>query len=469
MKKMLLLSLVSFNFLSAYSQNTSPPRESPSTYFNNFQTYVNEKPNLDSALYNVRKLAANPAFHTSATDLVHNSLAQDFTNYARSEEDEEKLARRVKRRALASQIVTRMTQDSSAFLRQNAQPLFIYSQMQDAGNDIKLLAKLTNQFIKTQIDGQDIYKYRAGRYGLMILNLNSKYPELKSISNELNTKLSAKIKAGQVAVTDSSSRAELDKRSWYRYMNASIHFKQAENTADKKQKEKLLRTAFQYSPDLVDKNRQSAYFYDMFQIFGKEKEGFKDDYVKFISAQGDKQQVLQSLLEMALIEPVYKADLMAVHNQQKPGEDFNTYWHNAIDAQAIVAPPVLLDVLGSTSFSTKSLKGEWVVIDFWGTWCGPCRQEHPDLQKFYDSIRDKSKTKISLLTIACRDTEERVNAYIAKNKYTFPVAMSDDIVTKSFKVQGYPTKVLITPSGKYVTIPFGVDWVEFINQYVTEV
>ncbi len=52
-----------------------------------------------------------------------------------------------------------------------------------------------------------------------------------------------------------------------------------------------------------------------------------------------------------------------------------------------------------------------------------------------------------------------------ENNFSFPVAMSDSKIENNFSVQGYPTKILITPKGKYITIPFGIDWRNFIKQY----
>jgi thiol-disulfide isomerase/thioredoxin len=463
--KIILLSIIAFfTIASAQAQTSESSKMSAGEYFNNFQKYTNESPNADAAFYNVQKLASNPAYMSLATDLIHNSFAQEFI--IRSEKDSADMAMRAERRRLATQILMRMNSDKSPLVRQQSQPLFIFTKVQEAGNNTDTLRKLTNQFIKSEVDGQDIYQDRAGRYGLLILDIIEKYPGLKVVSDELADKIAAQIQAGQVAVTDSTSSADLDKRAWYRFLNAYIHFKKSEQTIDRKQKEDLLRIAFEFSPDLVDKNHGSGYFYDMHMLLGMEKEGFQDEYLKFISTNSDKEQVLAALLKMALVEPSYKKNLKAVHQEVTLSDNFGAYWKNGIDASAVTAPLISLKVLEKPVFSSKSLSGQWILVDFWGTWCGPCRAEHPALQKFYDSVAvDKSK-KIALLTVACRDTESRVTAYMTKNRYNFPVAISDNQIEKSFKVQGYPTKVLITPTGKYVTVPFGVDWVSFVNKYV---
>ncbi len=54
---------------------------------------------------------------------------------------------------------------------------------------------------------------------------------------------------------------------------------------------------------------------------------------------------------------------------------------------------------------------------------------------------------------------------MTENKYTFPVAMSDKLVEKSYNINSYPSKILVSPQGKYLVIPFNIDWVDFVKKY----
>ena len=87
------------------------------------------------------------------------------------------------------------------------------------------------------------------------------------------------------------------------------------------------------------------------------------------------------------------------------------------------------------------------------------------MQKFYDSTIKTNSSKIALLTVACRDTEDKVTSYMTEKKFSFPVAMSDNQIEKTYKVPGYPTKLLVTPEGKYILVPFGSDWISFVKHY----
>ena len=83
----------------------------------------------------------------------------------------------------------------------------------------------------------------------------------------------------------------------------------------------------------------------------------------------------------------------------------------------------------------------------------------------YIDVAKTQPEKFKLFTIACRDTIARVNEYMQQEHYSFPVAMANSSIVKEFNVKGYPTKILITPQGKYVKIPFSSDWLQFIKQY----
>ncbi len=55
-----------------------------------------------------------------------------------------------------------------------------------------------------------------------------------------------------------------------------------------------------------------------------------------------------------------------------------------------------------------------------------------------------------------------------KNHYTFPVTEVDSDITNKFGIRSYPTKILVTPSGKYIEIPHVKNWKEYVNNYVLQ-
>ncbi|MDO6516002.1 TlpA family protein disulfide reductase [Zobellia uliginosa] len=107
--------------------------------------------------------------------------------------------------------------------------------------------------------------------------------------------------------------------------------------------------------------------------------------------------------------------------------------------------------LDGSQFNINSLRGKYVLIDFWGVWCGPCVKEMPEVKVF----QEKYKDKLVVLGINSGDTKEKVQKFIDKNNYDWQQILStkknttDNFVTR-FNVQGFPTKLIIDPRGNIV-------------------
>ena len=107
--------------------------------------------------------------------------------------------------------------------------------------------------------------------------------------------------------------------------------------------------------------------------------------------------------------------------------------------------------LQGTPVVLSSLKGKVVILDFWATWCGPCRASFPYFQKVYEKYQ-----KNSHVVFLAVDSWERLNGvpatvanakkFMNDNKYTFPVVL-DDKVAERYNVTGIPTKFIIDKNG----------------------
>ena len=475
MKTSFILTILIFTLLifNANAQPSNLATEGPGLYFNNFQHYQNK--NADSALYWVRKLASDKNGLTLLEDLLHNSYASIFLKSLESKmRDPIKLKGRLQAKATCRSILSAMIADNNQNLKNTALPIYYWVQMQENQNDEKRLQELVTEFTKTQLATKDLYTNRVGRYALLTYQIIATKSSLQPAASQLLAQVTNNIKKNQVTVDGSmpetALRPILTKRSWYRYMYAYINSMQGNTLlADNKIKEAgpYLKTAFEYAPDMLDiKGR--GYFHDMLFLTGKHDESsFSSDYTGYlVKYSTDKQQTLNDLLSTALIYPSTKEQLKTFYNSNfSDRESFNDYWLKSVNKGAKEAPPFSLKQMDGNQFTLSDYKNKWVLLDFWGTWCGPCRSEHPDVEQFYKKVNSSYAEKIAMLTIACRDKADDVTSYMNRNKYTFPVAMADGLIGMIYNINSYPSKILISPQGKYLVIPFGIDWIDYIKKY----
>ena len=466
MKKLILLVLSVLFYGNVIAQFNKYAKESPGKYMKGFQEFTEKNPNVDSAYYCIQRLNSREEFYRFFEMTMYSDLARGLIKKDVIKLDSTKIIEVTKKQLLYQQILGKIMADTSKRLVAMAKPMFFLSKIQESQNKILESKKLTQEFINTQLQPNFIYNNKTGTFGLLIYRIIAKQNALKSLAEQLFARISNHLKNNQIALTDSIKRADLSKRAWHRYMYASVNFVQASKIKDIIKKRDFLKVASHYSPDHIDQVNNS-YIYDSYLLFGVEKKGFKDEYLDFIETNNtDKTKILTTLLSMTLLEPANKDRLKAYYKKYDlTGKSFDDFWLEAVNSSGKIAPAVLLSKLDTKLFSSKELSGKWILIDFWGTWCAGCIAEHPNLQELYDVFELSSNKNIALLTVACQDTPEKVLAYMQKKKYLFPVAMSDSKIEKNFAVNGYPTKVLINPKGKYITIPGETDWVNFVKQY----
>ena len=93
----------------------------------------------------------------------------------------------------------------------------------------------------------------------------------------------------------------------------------------------------------------------------------------------------------------------------------------------------------------KSLKGNKLIfLNFWGTWCPPCREEWPTIQKLYDSKKDK----VDFVLIAMQDQEADVQKFLEKYKYTAPVYIAQSPISNNVLPKVFPTTFLLDKNGR---------------------
>lgn len=156
-------------------------------------------------------------------------------------------------------------------------------------------------------------------------------------------------------------------------------------------------------------------------------------------------------------EPVRTGVMAPLYRQVKDGYDKEMARRVAAERvkEGNVAPDFTLKDLNGNDFTLSSLRGKYVVLDFWGSWCGWCIKGIPDMKKAYA----KCKAKVEFVGIDCRDTEEKWRK--AVEEYDMPwlhVRNGDNPdVSVLYAVRGYPTKIVISPEGTILKVVVGED------------
>jgi thiol-disulfide isomerase/thioredoxin len=118
----------------------------------------------------------------------------------------------------------------------------------------------------------------------------------------------------------------------------------------------------------------------------------------------------------------------------------------------VAAPDFELENLEGKPVKLSELKGKPVFLDFWATWCGPCRRALPHTQEFAKKYKDKAH----ILAINVRESKEKVQQFMEQNKYTFPVLLdTKGEVARAYQVSGIPHFVIIDAEGKIQLIKVG--------------
>ena len=115
-------------------------------------------------------------------------------------------------------------------------------------------------------------------------------------------------------------------------------------------------------------------------------------------------------------------------------------------APAAPAPDFTLHSLGGPNLRLREQRGRVVLVNFWATWCGPCRQEMPQLNKLYEKYRGAG---FVLLGINVDDDARHAADLAAKLGLKFPVLLdTDKAVSRLYQLSSMPSTVLIDRDGR---------------------
>ncbi len=123
-----------------------------------------------------------------------------------------------------------------------------------------------------------------------------------------------------------------------------------------------------------------------------------------------------------------------------------------------LAPGFSAVSLNGTAVGTTQLSGKVYIVNFFASWCPPCRAEIPDMVALQNQYGRKGFTFIG---IAVNETEPKIRAFISKNKITYPVVMADEQLVSAFNryveggIHAIPTSFVVNSSGRITQVITG--------------
>ena len=118
---------------------------------------------------------------------------------------------------------------------------------------------------------------------------------------------------------------------------------------------------------------------------------------------------------------------------------------------ATAAPDFTVYAQDGTAYKLSDFRGKPVILNFWASWCGPCKMEMPDIQTSFDTYGEKIHYLTVNLTDGSQETVESASSYISEEGYTFPVYYDTSIeAAMAYGVNAVPVTYFIDAQGNFV-------------------
>ncbi len=118
------------------------------------------------------------------------------------------------------------------------------------------------------------------------------------------------------------------------------------------------------------------------------------------------------------------------------------------EAPKTLAPDFTVYDFEGEAHKLSDFRGKPVILNFWASWCGPCKSEMPEFQSFFDTYGDRIHFLVVNLTDGYQETQESASSYITEQGYTFPVYYDTDMsAAMAYGVNAVPVTYFIDEEG----------------------
>jgi cytochrome c biogenesis protein CcmG, thiol:disulfide interchange protein DsbE len=167
--------------------------------------------------------------------------------------------------------------------------------------------------------------------------------------------------------------------------------------------------------------------------------------------ESDAPRRARTALAVSLVLAVLAVGFVIVLATREPATDRQA--NNPLLGQP--APAVEGETVGGGNFGIGEYQGRWVVVNFFATWCVPCRQEHPELVSFDEA--NSGDTDPVLVSVVYDDDVDDVQQYFADNGGDWPLVLDPDVeIALDYAVTGVPETFVINPDGLVIAFFQGV-------------
>jgi peroxiredoxin len=117
-------------------------------------------------------------------------------------------------------------------------------------------------------------------------------------------------------------------------------------------------------------------------------------------------------------------------------------------SKAIKAPDLVLIDLDGNTHNIADYRGKVVLVNFWATWCPPCRDEMPSMQRVWDKLKDKG---FVILAVDVGEDADNIIPFTMEHDLEFPILLDkSDKTARAWRVRGMPTSFLVDKQGNIV-------------------